>query len=302
MKNILFIGGTGLLAINWANQVKDQCHVFLGTHSRFVTLSGIKTVSLKSNLSEFESFIIENSIESVINCAGITSVELCERNPDLAFEVNSELPKNLAIVCNKLNVKLVHISTDHLFVGDHQFVSEKNLPYPVNIYGKSKLEGEFNVLNQNSNALVIRTNFFGWGTTYRKSFSDYIITELRNKNEIKLFNDVFYTPILIEPLVNYVTQLMDLNFSGIFNVVSSERMSKYDFGQKIAKAFNLSNHLIKSIQFSSRLDLITRPLDLSLSNNKLAISLKTNIESIDDQIRSLVEQENKPSFKEIINL
>ena len=52
-----------------------------------------------------------------------------------------------------------------------------------------------------NNALIIRTNFFGWGTSYRQSFSDFVIDNLRKGNNITLFNDVFYTPILIETLV-----------------------------------------------------------------------------------------------------
>jgi dTDP-4-dehydrorhamnose reductase len=302
LKNILFIGGSGLLALNWANQIKDNYQVFIGIHSKSILLAGVTSLNLTSDINELQNTIKKNNINIIVNCAGITNVELCELNPKLAYEVNSVLAKKVAIICENLGIKLVHISTDHLFKGNKELVNEDEIPNPLNIYGKSKLEGEFNVINKNPSVLIIRTNFFGWGTSYRKSFSDFILSELRAYKEIRLFDDVHYTPILIELLVIYVNQLIDKNLSGIFNVSGNERLSKFEFGEKLANQFDLNDKLIKRINFADRQDLIRRPLDLSLSNQKLVSVLDFKVESIDQQILRLRNQEKIGFCENLINL
>ena len=80
---------------------------------------------------------------------------------------------------------------------------------------KTKAESEITVLENHKEALIIRTNFYGWGLSYRKSFSDMIIGELRKGKRIKLFEDVFYTPILIDTLVKIVHSMINLREYGI---------------------------------------------------------------------------------------
>ena len=96
-----------------------------------------------------------------------------------------------------------------------------------------------------------------------------IVNNLINGHQINLFNDMFYTPIHINELLNNVHSLLNINSSGIFNVVSDHRISKYDFGILIAKKLNLDVDLIKMAKLSERKDLTVRPFDLSLSNEKL---------------------------------
>ena len=156
----------------------------------------------------------------------------------------------------------------------------------LNTYAKTKFEGECNVLKINKNALVIRTNFFGWGPTYKESFSDFIINHLKLKRNISLFSDVYYTPILVSELANAIEKLIKKNCCGIYNVVSDERISKLDFGLKIASEFSLDKKLISSVSINSRNDLVDRPTEMSLSNDKLK-NEGIFIKSIDDQIKEL---------------
>ncbi|NBP06440.1 MAG: SDR family NAD(P)-dependent oxidoreductase, partial [Bacteroidetes bacterium] len=129
----------------------------------------------------------------------------------------------------------MHISTDHLFSGDNALVDESFPVSPINIYGLTKAEAELRVLEENPEALVIRTNFYGWGTSYRQSFSDFIIRTLRAGRKLELFEDVFFTPILAEVVAQTICDLMAKNAKGIFNIVGSQRLSKFDFGLRVAK-------------------------------------------------------------------
>ena len=116
MTKVLITGGSGLLAINWACVIRAKFNTVLGIHKSKVNLDGVETTAL--NLDSIEDLINqikEISPDVVIHTAGLTNVDLCEENPKLAHYVNCSLSGNVAFVCKELRVKLVHISTDHLF-------------------------------------------------------------------------------------------------------------------------------------------------------------------------------------------
>jgi len=289
---VLITGGSGLLAVNWALSTLDNYSITLLLHHKKISLSGVDTeIASLDSLDECLSVLTKYQPDIVIHTAGLTNIEECESNPNLAQAVNVDLAKNIAIACSNQGIKLVHISTDHLFLGDQEFSTEERVANPVNNYAKSKLLGEQEVLENCKDALVIRTNFYGWGTKYRQSFSDFILNKLKNNEQVDLFSDVFFTPILIDELSKRTHQLIDAGAIGVFNVVSSERVSKYEFGIKLANCFNLDVSLINAVSISHKSDLVKRPKDMSLSNNKLCQTLNCKISSISKQIQILKQQE-----------
>lgn len=289
---ILITGGSGLLALNWATTFRDQYTVVLGLHRRQVSLAGATALHL--NLESLTGLIQQFEVlqpQIVIHAAGLTSVEKCESEPILARQLNVFLATNIAKVCAMFKVPFAHISTDHLFSGENVFADENSLKSPLNVYGICKAEAELRVLEENPEALVIRTNFYGWGTSYRQSFSDLIIRTLRAEKKLELFDDVFYTPILAQILAEATHDLINLKANGIFNIVSGQRLSKFDFGLKLAKEFRLNKALIKATHLSKRSSLVKRPLDMSLSNKKAISLLGGDFGTIDDHISRLRQQE-----------
>jgi len=290
---VLITGGSGLLAVNWALSTRSNYAVTLLLHHRKISLPGVDTdIVFLSSLDECSSVLAKHQPDIVIHTAGLTNVEECESNPNLAQVVNVDLAKNISIACSNQGIKLVHISTDHLFLGDQEFSTEDSVTNPVNNYAKSKLLGEQQVLKNCKDALIIRTNFFSWGTKYRQSFSDFILNKLRNNESVDLFSDVFFTPIFVDELSKKVHLLINKNLSGVFNVASNERLSKYEFGIKLAKCFNLDTNLINKISINDKLDLIKRPKDMSLSNDKVCKALNCKVLSIHDQLKVLKRQED----------
>ena len=272
--SILITGGSGLLAVNWACFARDTCEVVLALHKKNVALDRVKSifVNLESR-DDILEVLNQTSPDVVVHAAGLTNVDECQKNSQLAYHVNCELAANVAFACAKVGVKLVYISTDHLFSGQSPLSSEDSSTQPVNIYAESKLCAEHEVTLLNPEALIIRTNFFGWGHQFRQSFSDWIYSSIGDNKEITLFDDVYFTPILIDLLATYVHELLAINASGIFNIVSDERISKYAFGLLLCEKFGLSSHLIKRGNISSIKLLAPRPNDMSLSNKKLKKAL-----------------------------
>jgi dTDP-4-dehydrorhamnose reductase len=291
-ENILITGGSGLLALNWALTIREKFNVTLGLHDRKINLKGTRSILLDLDSKEALTQALEAlQPQLVIHTAGLTSIEQCEANPTLAKYINVDITKNLAMICAKLNIPIVYISTDHLFSGSESLVDEDFPVSPLNVYAKTKVEAEACVLDSDAKALIIRTNFYAWGTSYRQSFSDMVINHLRAGKKISLFKDIYYTPMLIEPLVYAVHELVQKKAKGIFNVAGDDRISKYDFGLRLAKAFNLDNGLIDKGKIIDKPSLVNRPHDMSLSNEKVTNFLGVKMGGIDEHILKLKTQE-----------
>lgn len=291
-QRILITGGSGLLALNWAVAVRDRYSITLGLHKRTAFLAGTqaKSIDLES-VGDLIRIFEEVGPQAVIHTAGLTSVEKCESEPELARHVNVTLASNVAKACAALGIQLVHISTDHLFSGQEAFVTEEHPVAPINVYGRTKAEAELSVLQSNPQALVIRTNFYAWGSSYRHSFSDIVIKALRAGNDLTLFQDVFYTPILVETVAQAVHELLGHEATGILNVVGDQRISKYEFGLKIAEEFDLDPRGISPGLFADQPNLVQRPHDMSLSNQKVCDLLGRRLGGTQEHIARLHQQE-----------
>lgn len=299
-EKVFITGGSGLLGLNWAVAMRDRLKVVLGLHERDILLEGVRTQ--KINLESVENIIEvfeELAPTIIVHAAGYTDVELCESNQSKARQVNINLANNVAKACAAMGLPLIHISTDHLYTGQQSLQDESSILSPVNVYGQTKAEAETYVLESHPNALVLRTNFFGWGTGYRHSFSDMIIASLRAGKKVKLFTDVFYTPILAEVLANAAHDLVKMRVSGVFNIVGDERISKHDFGVKVAKAFDLDAKLIIPSRLSDHAGLVKRPHDMSLLNQKAAQLLGRKFGNVDDNLHKLNLQEKNGYAQEI---
>lgn len=300
---VLITGGSGLLALNWALAIRERYSVTLGLHERDISLAGLETRQIDLESVDQLVRVFETvQPQIVIHTAGLTSVEECEAKPDLAQHINVELAANVAQACAKLGLPLVHISTDHLFAGETSLADETCPVEPKNVYGRTKAEAELRVLEAHARTLVIRTNFYGWGPSYRRSFSDVIIEALRSGKELNLFKDVFYTPILVEAAAQAVHDLIDLKASGIFHVVGDERVSKYEFGLKLAQEFKLDTRLIKTGYITYQISLVQRPHDMSLSNQKTCKLLGRKLGGVGEHIARLHQQEQNGLAQELKKL
>ena len=269
-KKILITGGSGLLAMNWASVVCYDYEVYLLTHLQMVNMPNVK--SRKVDLEDTESIekiVKEFKPDFIVNTVGLTNVDECEFYPAKAKLTNTTIACNLAKISNNTKTKFVHISTDHLFSGKKPLVDEYETPSPLNEYAKTKHNAENCVIKENPEALVIRTNFYGCGHKKRQSFSDWIIKSLTDGKNIVAFDDVYFTPILIDDLISSVTSLIEINASGIINIVGNERISKYKFAIALAEVFDLDKNLIEKGSVKDIDSNAERPKDMSLSNQKL---------------------------------
>ena len=300
---VFITGGSGLLALNWALAIRESHAVTLCLHERMISLAGVQTQKMElESVEDLVRTFDDARISMVVHAAGFTNVEKCEAKPDLARHINVDLAGNVAKACAKLGLPLIHISTDHLFSGEMSMLAENSPVTPINVYGRTKAEAELQVLEAHPLALLIRTNFYGWGTSYRRSFSDVIIEALRSGKDLNLFTDVFYTPILVDTAAIAAHDLIDTKTTGIVNIVGDERISKYEFGIRIAEEFGLDAGLIKPGLLANRVELVQRPYDMSLSNQKVSKLLGRKLGGVSEHLSGLHKQEQNGFAQEMRSL
>lgn len=299
---VLLTGGSGLLALNWACCVRRRFDVVLGTHRHRVSLAGTRSVALDlSSPERFTEQLRELAPDVVIHTAGMTSVEQCERFPQDAERANTLLAQHVSVAARACGIRLVHVSTDHLFAGDRPLLSENDRPDPLNAYARTKLRAEERVQAADPQALIVRTNFFGWGHAHRQSFSDWIIGSLRAGRTITMFDDVFFTPILADDLAVAVHELVAGGAAGVYHVVGEERISKYDFAHKVAAHFGLPRALIARGQIGKSGLRVPRPRDMSLDNTKARARLGHGLGAVGDFLEKLFRQEQQGRAAELRN-
>jgi dTDP-4-dehydrorhamnose reductase len=298
-ETVVITGGSGLLALNWALAMKSRYSIVLGTHTRDVTLRGVgcRKLDLESQ-DALERALDDLRPAVVVHAAGMTNVDACESDPAAARHVNIDLAVNVARACSSAAVSLVHVSTDHLFAGTEQKVDEATAVSPVNVYGATKAEAERRVLDV-CDAIVVRTNFYGWGPSYRPSFSDLILRSLRERRPSTLFDDVYYTPICVEVLANAVHGLVDRKARGVFNLVGDERVSKFEFGRLIAARFGLDPTSLVAGSIADNKTLVRRPREMSLSNDKACKVLGRRLGGVDQHLDMLIRQEQSDDVREV---
>ena len=130
---ILITGSDGMLG-------HDLAYVLKGKHELILTTSKTLDITDKNHVIDFVS---SQKPDMLINAAAYTDVDGCEKNQELAYSVNGEGVRNLAMACKKIGCGLVHISTDYVFNGENTRPwVEDDETGPISVYGKSKLEGE----------------------------------------------------------------------------------------------------------------------------------------------------------------
>jgi len=291
---IFITGISGLLGLNLALQVQDRFQISGCYHNHPIILDEIEPLKLDiTSLGPLEQALQRIQPDIIVHTAGLTNVEECESNPEASYRLNVEATQHVARIASALSAQLVHISTDHLFDGTTAWNTEADIPSPLNTYARTKWEAEQVVFNNCPDALIIRTNFFGWGTPVRVSFSDWILYALAQEKELTMFSDVFFTPILINDLVDLMIELIVRRATGIFHIAGGERLSKYAFALQMAEVFNYPRNAVRAISVEDFPFRAKRPKDMSLGSGKIKQYMKTHTPVVKDGLNRLSKLESE---------
>ncbi|WP_268544150.1 SDR family oxidoreductase [Candidatus Nitrosotenuis cloacae] len=227
----------------------------------------------------------------VVNCAGSTDIDFLEKNSQLAYAVNGQSVKNLAVTSQKFNSRFIQISTDGVFDGIYGNYSETDIPNPVNVYAKSKLIGEEETGKNCQNYTIIRTNFYGHHKSGRFLFNN-ILNKLKAGVKIIGFDDIFFTPLEISNLSQLVVDVALSEYIGILNLSSDYPISKYQFCLNIAEILGFDTKLIRRGSIDEMNFAAKRPKNTSLVNKRSKQIIRHEIVSLTDWLERYKKQLN----------
>lgn len=283
---ILVTGASGMLGSALAPFLEERGHeVVKHGHSQQSDISCDLT-----NRGATVDLLAEVSPEVVINLVASTNVDDCERQPHSAYLLNVRTVENLVAGLGKVTgTFLIHISSDQVY--DAAGPSVEDDVRLANTYALSKYAGELAALHAQS--VVLRTNFFGHSQhTSRKSFSDWLLDNLRQGKPFTAFSDVMFSPVSLPTLCAMIERVVENPVAGIFNLGSRYAMSKADFALELARVYGLSTQAIQ-IGTSKDVDLIAyRPKDMSMDCRKFETTFGVTMPSLKHEIQTLRAESN----------
>ena len=285
---ILVTGASGLLGLNLALEATKE-HLVFGLTNRNPLHTDAFSV-LNTDLLEpgaVERLLERTQPDWVIHCAALANLEACEADPEQARQLNTEVPRKLAQHVARGGARLIDISTDAVFDGQRGDYTEADTPNPLSVYAQTKLDGERAVAQANPDAIIARVNLFGWSLNGKRSLSEFFFNNLLAGRTVMGFTDVLFCPLLANDLAGIFIRMLEKNLHGLYHVVSSQCMSKYDFGLAIARRFSLNEELIRPASVIQGGLKAARSPRLSLRSDKLAQALGEPLPTISAGVEGL---------------
>lgn len=247
MLKVIVTGGTGQLATAIAKLCTQSKNSYIITSIEELDICSMESVSRGLQDADI-----------VINCAAYTNVEAAEENIEEATRINRDGVANIAKVARELGIKLIHISTDFVFGGDNERTtpySEQEAPSPINVYGKTKAEGEAEALTA-PGAIVLRTSWLyaPWG----HNFVNTIIGHARQGAELRVVDDQRGTPTSAISLAQAIIEIIESGawqtMEGIYHYSDLGESSWYDFAKEILRIAEVETRITpcKSSEWQSK--------------------------------------------------
>ena len=213
----------------------------------------------------------------VVNCAAFVRVDECEERVDDAFRVNAGGAFNVAKACAEIEALCVFISTDYVFDGAKDSAyAESDIPNPINVYGASKLAGEYLTRQAAVRWLIVRTaSLFGKTGARGKggNFVETIIKKAKAREPIKVVNNTTMSPTYSRDAANGLAALLRNRATGVFHIANGGACSWYEFAKTISDIAELGNSVypVSSSEFSSR---ARRPKNSALITEQTGFQLR----------------------------
>jgi dTDP-4-dehydrorhamnose reductase len=288
---ILVTGASGLLGASLVKLAQEQRRKVVGLYHRNpIRLPGVSLVRADlTQESEIRRLFSEISPTVVMHCAAETRVDWCEENPDATREINVGVSQRIAEITATAGSQMLHISTDSVFDGVCGGYAETDQPAPVNIYAQTKLEAERAVLGSNPRAAVARINMYGWNLQPKQSIAEWILGQLTQGREVPGFTDVIFCPILANDLAEILLAMTDDQLAGTYHVVGSERVSKYEFGRRVASTFGFDPAKVVPARLGDARLKAPRPFNTSLNTEKICAALTRSMPDVDSGLKRFAE-------------
>jgi len=287
MFNILVTGSNGQLG----SEIQELSSSYEGNY--FFTCKDDLDIT---NKEAVRSFIEKNSIDVIINCAAYTAVDKAEEDEVNADKINRKAVKKLALISKEKNIKLIHISTDYVFDGkNYRPYNEAYQTNPQSVYGKTKLEGELEMIKINpKDSIIIRTSWVY--SSYGNNFVKTMLKLGREKKELGIIFDQIGTPTYARDLAIDILEIIQYStfniqnsstHTEIYNYSNEGVVSWYDFAKEIIKMakINCKINPIETYQYPTP---AKRPHYSLLNKSKIKSTFGIEIPYWKDSLRDCI--------------
>lgn len=263
-KTILVTGCNGQLGFDCVKKLKEiGCSLVYGIDKKDVDIS---------NKNDITKYILNLKPDIIIHCAAWTQVDKAEEQPNLVFSINSEGTKFIAEAAQTVGAKLVYISTDYVFsgIGTKPFEIDDE-KCPLSIYGKSKLEGENNVIKYCNKYFIIRISW-AFGTNGNNFVETMKKIAMAGKKEIDVVNDQIGSVTYTKDLANLIVDMVQTDKYGMYHATNEGFISWYEFAIEIFKKlkFKMKINPISTEEYLKKVpNQARRPLNSRLSKKSL---------------------------------
>jgi dTDP-4-dehydrorhamnose reductase len=280
-KRVLITGANGLLGQQLIKAFRDHYDVHalgLQAEPRWRDESFHYHQGDITERQQLRALVQELVPKFIINAAAFTDVDGSETQREACWRVNVTGVENLVYAAQKVDSRLIHVSTDYVFDGKNGPYREEDRPNPLGFYARSKLAGENALIKSKANYAIARTMvLYGTGHEIRPNFVTWLLQQLRNGKSVRIVDDQFGNPTLARELASALRALAESGRNGIYHISGSEVIDRYHFAVKIAEVFDLDAGLIQPIKTGDFKQASPRPLrsgfDISKAVRELGINM-----------------------------
>jgi len=297
---ILVIGGGGQVGTKIIEQAKNQFAVYATYQARRPPIDESKSFHVdKTNRQAVLNLFEKLEPEVAIDTAALHNVDYCETHRDEAWTVNVEGTRNVAEACKKYGSRMIFVSTDYVFDGVKGNYTEDDTTNPINHYGVTKLEAERTIAQTLSDYVIARPSvIYGYVPISQRqsssgkplNFAMWLAQKLRNEEPLKIVTDQYGSPTLADSLAETLLKLAQSDKTGVYHTAGGTRLNRYEFAVKIAKKLKFKATLITPIMTSQLKQAAMRPMDSSLSVEKIEIHLGLRMPTIDEALEKFKRQ------------
>jgi len=249
----------------------------------------VSKIDLIKNQSDILELIKDYRPDFVVHAVAYPSVDFCESNKQMADVLHIKITDDIAKTCSNIGSRIIYFSTDAIFDGKlSRKYTENDLPNPINHYGKTKLNAEKILLENDTNIVLRTTVIYGWHAKSR--FTNWVLNSLKNSQKIHAFTDQFNTPTLVDDMAKAILQIFTKDKFGLFNAVGATCLSRYQFALKLADRFNLDKNLIIPTSSVGKKQIAPRPPNGCLDNSKIVNDIGFKFSDIDTGIDFIYNQ------------
>jgi dTDP-4-dehydrorhamnose reductase len=238
------------------------------------------------------TYIADNRIDIIVNCAAYTAVDNAEDNKELSGKLNNMAAGYLARAAQSRKAAMIQISTDYVFDGTkHTPYTEKDTPCPASVYGATKLAGEENVLKHCEKAVIIRTAWLY--STYGNNFVKTMIRLGRERNKLGVIFDQIGTPTYACDLAQIIYTIMDKGVvSGIYHFSNEGVCSWYDFAVSIHRLAGVTGCKVEPLHTVDYPAKAARPHYSVLDKTKIKETYEIEIPHWEESLEQMINKIN----------